>query len=86
MNARLVGTVLRSIRVDKDKVSRALPIAARAEVGKVKLARGEWISGFLDEATSFPAGAHDDRIDAVSGAFQMLSQPVYNLRRRSFVI
>lgn len=68
----LVNTSLRSIRVDKDKVSRALPVASRAEAGKVKLVRGNWISDFIDEATSFPHGQHDDQIDAISGAFHML--------------
>lgn len=70
----LVNITLRSIRVDKDKISRALPIASRAEQGKVKLVRGEWIGDFVDEATSFPHGAHDDQIDAVSGAFQMIAK------------
>jgi predicted phage terminase large subunit-like protein len=68
----LVGTTLKSIRVDKDKISRALPVASRAEAGKTKLVRGNWINDFLDEATSFPNGAHDDQVDAVSGAFQMI--------------
>lgn len=35
--------------------------------------RGNWLSDFLDEATSFPNGSHDDQIDSVSGASQMLS-------------
>ncbi len=70
----LANTTLRSIRVDKDKISRALPVASRAEAGKVKLIRGNWIADFLDEATSFPHGAHDDQIDAVSGAFQMIAK------------
>lgn len=69
----LVNITLKSIRVDKDKISRVLPIASRAEQGKVKLVRGNWISDFLDEATAFPHGAHDDQIDSVSGAFQMIS-------------
>lgn len=69
----LVNTQLNSIHVDKDKVSRALPVASRAEQGKVKLIRGEWIADFLDEATSFPHGRHDDQVDAVSGAFQMIA-------------
>ena len=64
-----------SIRVDKDKVTRALPVASRAEAGKVKLVRGNWIGDFIDEATSFPHGAHDDQVDSVSGAVQMISQP-----------
>ncbi|MGI9068557.1 MAG: phage terminase large subunit [Pyrinomonadaceae bacterium] len=71
----LAGTSLRSIRVDKDKVSRALPVASRAEAGKLKLVRGNWIADFIDEATSFPHGPHDDQVDSVSGAFQMLTEP-----------
>jgi predicted phage terminase large subunit-like protein len=71
----LIDVSLKSIHVDRDKVSRALPIASRAEQGKVKLVRGEWINDFIDEATAFPNGAHDDQIDAVSGAFQMISKP-----------
>jgi predicted phage terminase large subunit-like protein len=71
----LVGTSLKSIRVDKDKISRALPVASRAEAGKVKLVRGNWLSDFLDETSSFPNGSHDDQVDAVSGASQMLMQP-----------
>jgi len=69
----LVGTSIRSIRVDKDKVSRALPVASRAEAGKLKLVRGNWISAFVDEAVVFPGGRHDDQVDAVSGAFQMIA-------------
>jgi len=69
----LANTFLRSIRVDKDKISRALPVASRAEQGKVKLVRGNWIPDFLDEATSFPNGQHDDQVDACSGAFQMIT-------------
>jgi predicted phage terminase large subunit-like protein len=71
----LVSTRLKSIHVDKDKISGALPVASRAEQGKVKLVRGNWISDFIDEATAFPHGAHDDQVDACSGAFQMIAQP-----------
>jgi len=63
---------LQGVRVDRDKLSRALPWAARAERGKVALVRGEWINAFLDEMTQFPNGAHDDQVDAVSGAVGMI--------------
>jgi len=29
----------------------------------------------LDEAEAFPLGGHDDQVDAVSGAFEVLSKP-----------
>lgn len=71
----IVNVTLRGIRVDKDKVSRALPWAARAEGGKVRLVRGNWIADFLDEACSFPHGKHDDMIDSLSGGVQMITKP-----------
>ena len=70
----LVATTIKGIDVDKDKVTRALPWAARAEAGKVKLVRGEWISAFLDEVCAFPQGTHDDQVDTVSGGAQMVAE------------
>lgn len=67
----LRGITFRGIDVDRDKISRALPWQTRAEAGKVKLVRGEWVNGFLDEVTSFPYAAHDDRVDTVSGGVEM---------------
>jgi predicted phage terminase large subunit-like protein len=53
---------------------RALPVASRAESGNVKLVDGAWVKEWLDEATVFPHGAHDDQVDAVSGAVQMIGE------------
>lgn len=71
----LVGTVVRGIEVDKDKLSRALPLAARAEQGKVALVRGEWIAAFLDELSAFTGDGttHDDQVDTASGGLAMLA-------------
>ena len=71
---KLLRCVLRSIRTDKDKVTRALVWAARAEAGKVILVRGPWIEEFLDEVCSFPNGSHDDQVDAMSLAFRMMTE------------
>lgn len=70
----LVGCTVRGIGVDKDKFSRALPWAARAERGQVALVRGSWIEEFLAEVTAFPLGVHDDQVDTVSGGVQMLGR------------
>jgi predicted phage terminase large subunit-like protein len=70
----LASITLRGIRVDKDKTSRALPWAARAEAGKVVLVRGDWIPAFLDEVCAFPFGAHDDQVDTVSGGTSLLGE------------
>ena len=62
----------------RKKEERADNWAGNASRGHVMLVRPEgnnWIRGFLDEATSFGAvtDAHDDQIDAVSGAFEVLT-------------
>jgi predicted phage terminase large subunit-like protein len=71
---RLFGRHLRGIDVTADKVTRALTWAPLAEEGKVILVRGDWNRAFLDEIANFPAGQHDDQIDAVSLAFSMLEK------------
>ncbi|MBL8183084.1 MAG: phage terminase large subunit [Blastocatellia bacterium] len=69
-----LGRKLRGIRPKGDKVSRALGWLAMAEAGNVYLIRGPWNDEFLNEAASFPAGTHDDQIDAISIAVTMLQR------------
>jgi hypothetical protein len=61
--------------VHKDKLTRTLPLLARAEQGKVVLVRGNWVQPFLDEICAFPEGQHDDMVDAAASALTMLSSP-----------
>lgn len=55
-----------------DKFTRAQPVASRVNGGVVKMVRGTWNRAFLDELSVFPSGEHDDQIDALSGAYDML--------------
>lgn len=55
-----------------DKVTRAEPFASQVNVGNVKMLRGEWNNGLINEMRMFPNGKHDDRIDALSRAFSEL--------------
>jgi len=64
---------LKSVRVDTDKLTRALAWLNLAEEGKVFLVRGPWIDEFVDEIARFPTGRYDDQVDAVSVAVNMLS-------------
>ena len=59
-------------RVTGGKLIRAQPVAAAAENGLVKLVRGRHSEELLDELTAFPHGAHDDCVDALSGAHNLL--------------
>jgi predicted phage terminase large subunit-like protein len=66
---RLMGYPVRAVRPDKKKEVRAAPFASACEAGHVRVLRGRWLGAFLDEAEAFPDVAHDDQVDAASGAF-----------------
>ncbi len=68
----LIGFTLRGHRATGSKELRANPVSSAAEGKNVFLVQGTWIGAFLDEAEGFPLGSHDDQIDAVSGAFEVL--------------
>jgi predicted phage terminase large subunit-like protein len=63
---------IRGHKVDKDKVTRALPAAAKAQAGLVHVVDNYWTSDFIEELCSFPNGTHDDQVDAFSGAETMM--------------
>ena len=70
----LAGIALQGYSPDKDKITRAQPLLARAEQGKVRVVRAQWTSEFVDELCAFePDCDHDDQVDAASGALHMLS-------------
>lgn len=70
----LPGYNVRGERSTGSKEERAGPVSSKAEAGLVKLVRGEWIPAFLDEVEAFgPDAAHDDQVDALSGAFKQLA-------------
>jgi predicted phage terminase large subunit-like protein len=65
-----------------DKLNRAMPWASRAQLGNVLVCRGMWNKDFFDECNDFTADdshVHDDQIDAVSGAYQMLCSGAFVL-------
>lgn len=67
---------VRGYRPLKEKVKRAGVWSSQAEVGNVKIVKGNWdIESFLDECEMFPDGPHDDQVDAVSLAVEMLNAP-----------
>ncbi|HQZ97066.1 MAG TPA: phage terminase large subunit [Pyrinomonadaceae bacterium] len=66
----------RAVYVTADKLTRALAWLNLAEEGKVILVRGAWNDEFVDEICRFPNGRHDDQIDAVSIAVNMLGRGV----------
>jgi len=71
---------VRKVRPTGDKITRAQPASAQAEAKNFRLVRGAWNQAFIAELEEFPEGAHDDQVDALSGAFTMLATPPPNLR------
>lgn len=56
----------------RDKIARAGAFRTQCEAGNVKLVRGEWNNAYLSVLCAFPAGVHDDDVDASSCAFNEL--------------
>lgn len=56
------------------KLSRAAAVSPLVDARRVHLKRGaHWVPGFIEETSKFPAGAHDDQVDAFSQALNRLA-------------
>lgn len=76
----LAGFSVMPYKVTKDKVTRASPVSAQCEAGNVKILKAHWNDTFFRELENFPDGAHDDIVDALSGAFLMHTESSYDLQ------
>lgn len=71
----LAGYDVRGEPETGDKVTRAKPFSAQAEVGNVKLVRGAWNEAWLNQLCGFPNNRlHDDAVDASAGAYLELTR------------
>jgi predicted phage terminase large subunit-like protein len=66
---RREGLPVQAVQRDRDKLSRAHDAAPFVQAGQVLLPEtAAWLSDFLDEAATFPTGAHDDQLDPMFDA------------------
>lgn len=72
-DARMNAYTLDAVAPDGDKYTRAAPVAARVNAGRVLMVKATWNRALLDELAVFPSGGHDDQVDALSGAYGMLT-------------
>jgi predicted phage terminase large subunit-like protein len=57
-----------------DKATRFGPFSSQCLAGNVKILRGPWNEDLFRVLEGFPDLAHDDEVDACSGALEMLNQ------------
>ena len=70
----LAGLALYPVYPRGDKMARALPLASRAQAGQFVILQRPWTRELVDELLSFPLGEHDDQVDALTTALQMLAE------------
>jgi predicted phage terminase large subunit-like protein len=68
------------------KLTRALPVAAQVEAGRLSLLRAGWNAPLLAELRDFPHGRKDDQVDALSRAHSMLAQAGRPARRMNVAL
>lgn len=70
----LLGFNFRGDRPSGSKIERARTASAACENGLVYIIRGANTQEFLNEAQSFPLGAHDDMVDAFSAGLLKIAE------------
>nr|QRW42972.1 MAG: terminase large subunit [Caudoviricetes sp.] len=72
---RREGIPVIPVQRNKDKISRAHDAAPFIESGNVVLPQdAPWLSDFLAEVAAFPAGAHDDQLDPMFDAINLVQK------------
>jgi predicted phage terminase large subunit-like protein len=56
-----------------DKLTRFGPFSSQCRAGNIKIQRGRWNEDLFRVLEGFPDLAHDDEVDACSGALEMLN-------------
>lgn len=77
LTRKLAGYPVYTSRPDQKKELRARPLSASIEAGNIKMIKADWNKALIDEFSTFPNGAHDDIVDAVSDAWLHLSHDLF---------
>lgn len=69
---RRAGVVIRALKADTDKVTRAIPAGQVVANETVYLPEGaEWVAEFIHECVAFPNAKHDDQVDVLAYAVKV---------------
>src|SRR6516165_8091985 len=69
----LSGFTVRPATESGDKLTRFRPFSSQCRAGNVRIRRGSWNEELFRVLEGFPDLAHDDEVDACSGALEMLN-------------
>src|SRR5215468_12644251 len=69
----LSGFTVRPATESGEKLTRFGPLSSQCRAGNVKIQRGSWNEELFRVLEGFPDLAHDDEVDACSGALEMLN-------------
>src|SRR6516164_8779300 len=72
----LSGFTVTPVRETGDKLTRFGPFSSQCLAGNLKIRRGSWNEELFRVLEGFPDLAHDDEVDACSGALEMLNPPM----------
>jgi len=79
----LKGFTVNPARPSGNKIVRAKVVSAPSERGEIDIRAAGWNNEFFDELTRFPEGAHDDIVDAFSGAYAELFGKGQGIKREN---
>lgn len=82
--SNLQGFRVETRRASTSKESRAKPCSTQCQAGNIKVAKAPWNTLFFSELEGFPEGAHDDQVDALSGAYNYLANNLSSMTQRKF--
>jgi predicted phage terminase large subunit-like protein len=72
MRRMLAGYAFKVVKATKDKATYAAVWSPHAKAGKLQFVVRDYLPEVFAEAEGFPTRNHDDFVDALSGAFQLL--------------
>lgn len=73
---KLAGYQARATLMSGSKTTRAGPIIAQVEANNLIVLNRHWTEDLIGELRSFPAGGHDDQVDALSLGFMALVERI----------
>jgi len=77
----LSGFIVTPAPESGDKLTRFGPFSSQCRVVNVKIRRGSWNEELFRVLEGFPDLAHDDEVDACSGALEMLNPQMRQIVR-----